>query len=115
MTGTKQDFMKLAGRSPRCAAVLADPARTRFALLDLASVHTAVEAKAACDLGLTVHAGIVAVSKFGNLDFCALPGFEWIVLQALTEFGNALCKEAEQQEVQVLESWAKLPDERTLN
>jgi hypothetical protein len=113
-TTDKKDFMALAGRSPRCASVLADPSRTKFALLDLGKDAETATAEAS-DLGMTVHCGVVAVSKYGNLDFVCLPGYELIVLRALTEFGRNLCAEAEAREIHTLESWARLPDERTVN
>jgi hypothetical protein len=108
LTGTKQDFMALAGRSPKCASVLTNPERTKFTLLNLGSAHTEAETISACDIGCTEHAGVVAQLPDGSLDFVALPDYELLVMRALVQFGRELAA----REVLALEKWFTLEDTR---
>jgi hypothetical protein len=110
------DIYELARRCPIAALVLADPTGARFHVLTLGSGMAQIEKETAQSLerGLTQQAGLVAMTREGQIESVSKPGFQCTIARAAIVFRVAILNYqiAERAEVRELEKMARLVDPR---
>jgi hypothetical protein len=103
---------ELAQRCPLAALVLADPTGARFHVLTLGSGMEQIEKETALSLerGLTQQAGLVAMTREGQIESVSKPGFQDTMVRASMAFRAAIFEY--QSELRELERIAGLADPR---
>jgi hypothetical protein len=107
-----KDVYALAGRCPIAAIVLADPTGARFHVLTLGSGMEQINKETAMSIerGLTQQAGLVAMTREGQIEIVSKLAFQDTMLRASMAFRAAIFEY--QSELRELERIAGLADPR---